>query len=162
MKYQDFAFTLRKTTVKKKPATADDYIAHIKRIFTNNDLKVYDYGFEPEGGLHCHGAVELKDPYIKVQKKFRIRGWRLHLVPLYDMRGWVSYYNKNSKQLNEQVALQEIRYLHNAPELEIESEDERQYYDYVDEERRRLQSCNMFKEHVKRMTEQIAARQFVE
>jgi len=96
MKYQDYAFTLRKTSVRKNPATREAYCDHITRIFSANGLETKDYAFELESGLHVHGVVRAF-PLIKEQdyKKFRVRGWRVHIVPIYDMKGWHSYYMKN-------------------------------------------------------------------
>jgi len=94
MKFQDYAFTLRKTKTRKVTPTEATYKDHIERIFTKNDLIVYDYGFETERGLHVHGVVELKGPFLNNTRRLKFRGWNLHLTPITDMQGWIRYYNK--------------------------------------------------------------------
>jgi len=91
----DYAFTLRKTTTKKATPTEKVYQDHIERIFTKNGVNIIDYGFEEERGLHVHGVCQFTEKDLKTQKKFRIRGWRLHLTPIFDMKGWMTYYSKN-------------------------------------------------------------------
>lgn len=108
MKFQDYAFTLRKVSVKKMKPTTSTYDDHIDKIFTQKGLKVIDYGFEDEGGLHCHGIVELKDQYIYKHTLFRTRGWKIHLVPLYDQRGWIAYYNKNKDKPEVNVVFNKL------------------------------------------------------
>lgn len=89
-----FAFTLRKTNVKKTTPTEKIYEAHITRVFIKNGIQVIDYGFENESGLHVHGIVESEKNLINA-KFLRIRGWRLHITHLTDMMGWLKYYNSN-------------------------------------------------------------------
>lgn len=140
MKYQDYAFTLRKTTVKKVKPTTKTYADHIDRIFRKNGMAVVDYAFEDEGGLHCHGCVELKDPYIKNQKKLRIRGWRLHLTPIFDMKGWVSYYNKNKQMIDKVFDCGDVTYVPSDTDEELFGE----YMDSIRGETLEIPKQSMF------------------
>lgn len=147
MKFQDYAFTLRKTTIKKVKPTEKTYNDHLERIFKKNGINVYDHGFENEGGLHCHGCVELKDPFIKNQKKLRIRGWRLHLTPIFDMQGWISYYNKHKQVVDNVFNFQYTNGEYEPTDSELQ--DLSDYNDSIRDETLVIPSNSMFNQHRK-------------
>lgn len=93
----NYAFTLRRTSANKK-VSRDDYIKHMSKIFDDNGLVVFDYEFENERGLHCHGCVSVPIKFEDRLYKLRVRGWRCHMVPIYDLSGWIAYYNKHIKK----------------------------------------------------------------
>jgi len=92
-----YAFTLRRTNLKKG-VTKEDYLGHWKRW---PGVKLHDYIFEETAGLHMHGVVVipvLSEKYM--MKQFRIRGWNMELVEIWDEFGWKCYYMKDQK-INE-------------------------------------------------------------
>lgn len=92
--FTNYAFTLRKTNTKK-PITGKDYMDHMYKIFDKNGLNVFDFQFEYESGMHVHGCVSVPILFEDQIYKLRVRGWRCHLLPIYDLGGWIAYYNKH-------------------------------------------------------------------
>lgn len=92
--FTNYAFTLRKTNIRRRP-TEKDYTDHMYKIFDKNGLNVFDYQFESENGLHVHGCVSVPFLFEDQMYKLRTRGWRCHMVSIYDLSGWISYYNKH-------------------------------------------------------------------
>lgn len=93
----NYAFTLRKTN-KKNGVSKDDYVRHMDKIFKDNGCVVFDYEFEDDCGLHVHGCVSIPVLFEDNLFKLRVRGWRCHMVPIYDLSGWIAYYNKHIKR----------------------------------------------------------------
>lgn len=93
--HRDYAFTLRKT---KSPDKADksDYTNHLCKLISKGAV-VKTSVFEHTEGLHMHGVIRLPSGYNIVYLRFR--GWRLHLVEIYDPNGWRRYCLKEQHYL---------------------------------------------------------------
>lgn len=92
-----YGFTLRRTS-KKDTITNELYLEHLKKLSCYGVLcKFTDVIFEETGGLHCHGIVKIYK--TTSLNRFRTRGWRMHLVEIYDMLQWQQYLNKNQEDL---------------------------------------------------------------
>jgi len=91
-KFKSYGFTLRRTT---NPGAVDiyDYKKHLERLpWHSYSNVVYEY----KSGLHAHGvAVILRATDLK---RFRFRGWHLHLVELWDPQQWDLYLNKDQSE----------------------------------------------------------------
>jgi hypothetical protein len=92
-----YAFTLRRTT---QPKTADElsYLTHCDKLVAKG-CKIINQVFEYKHGLHMHGTMDI--PEKQNQKVFRFRGWRFHLVEIYDEARWNSYCRKEQKPQDE-------------------------------------------------------------
>lgn len=89
-KLKPYGFTLRKT--KLVNVEEDTYRSHMDRL----PWELYcDVAFETESGLHCHGVCYI--PRAVDMKRFRFRGWKLHLEELYDPQQWMIYCNKHQE-----------------------------------------------------------------
>ena len=87
-----WAFTLRKTSTKKGNPTQGDYDDHIIKLIANTEVSQTKWCFERKGGLHMHGILEI--PRFFNMKRFRVRGWKMHLEEIYDLIGWHAYMAK--------------------------------------------------------------------
>lgn len=95
--YTIYAFTLRKT---KNPNESSRELltkhlcglAHGGVFATFNNVV-----FEETGGLHCHGIVTI--PKFTNLARFRVRGFKMHLVEIYDLQQWYQYLNKDQNEL---------------------------------------------------------------
>lgn len=87
-----FAFTLRKTSTKKRQPTQNDYNLHIDKLVISTNSILKEFVFERTGGLHMHGVLEI--PKTTKMYKFRVRGWKLHLKEIWSYDGWVKYMAK--------------------------------------------------------------------
>lgn len=92
-----YGFTLRRCS-KNKPITKELYSEHLLKISCHGVLaEVTDVVFEEAGGLHCHGIIRV---YRSTSlNRFRVRGWKLHLVEIYDLQMWQQYLNKEQVDL---------------------------------------------------------------
>jgi len=87
-----FAFTLRRTNLKNGMPTQEDYQVHVENLIRSTDVKVTNYVYERTGGLHMHGIFQIPKKFNL--KRFRIRGWKMHLEEIYDYDGWKRYMAK--------------------------------------------------------------------
>lgn len=95
--YTIYAFTLRKTKNNAK-STRELYATHLCRlahggVFANFNNVV----FEETSGLHCHGIVTIHKS--TALNRFRVRGWKMYLVEIYDLQQWEQYLNKDQDDL---------------------------------------------------------------
>jgi len=90
--HTSWAFTLRKTTIKKGLPTEDDYYDHLERMHDTTNCIIKENVFEHTGGLHMHGVLQIPD--ATNMKLFRTRGWKLHLEKIWDYDGWRNYFMK--------------------------------------------------------------------
>lgn len=100
---REYAFTLRKTNIKRGPPTMDDYHAHLNKLQTKG-LIMRQHVVEQKGGLHLHGVVSIPEGFNF--KTLMIRGWHFHIVEIYDPEGWQRYLAK--EQLHD-VIIQKLR-----------------------------------------------------
>lgn len=90
--YRQWSFTLRRTNLKMGLPTEEVYNVHIENRLRNTDVKLEEHVFEQTGGLHMHGILSI--PKWFNMKKFRIRGWKMHLEEIWDVNGWRAYMAK--------------------------------------------------------------------
>lgn len=93
---RSYGFTLRRT---KNPTSVcrQDYDSHIERLCKLPGVTLHDYVFETEGGLHSHGIFII--PVKTDFKRFRFRGWHIHLSELNEGHLWDLYLNKHQPEL---------------------------------------------------------------
>lgn len=95
---RQYAFTLRRTNLKK-PVSSEDYYKHLEKWTTTGKCQIQESVFEYEGGIHMHGIMEIrKDVNFK---HFRVRGWNIKLEELYDVDGWRHYMLKHQKAVQD-------------------------------------------------------------
>lgn len=92
---RQYAFTLRRTNLKKGLPTEDDYFNHLEKWSRLGLCIVIDSVFESTAGLHMHGILEI--PKKQNLKVFRVRGWNIKLEELYNEDGWRFYMLKDQK-----------------------------------------------------------------
>jgi len=97
---RQYAFTLRKTSLKKQP-TPEDYFQHIEKWTCAGLCEIVDNVFEYEAGIHMHGIMEI--PKRVDLKRFRVRGWNIKLEEIYNLDGW-RYYMLKEQKCNEDNA----------------------------------------------------------
>jgi len=102
---QSWAFTLRKTKLKIGPVQAD-YEDHMENLCSKLECVITDKCFEYQGGIHMHGIIQI--PKGSNMKQFRVRGWRMHLVELYDKAGWQRYMAKEAILKDHEVDVSSI------------------------------------------------------
>lgn len=88
-----FSFTLRKSTNVAK-STEKDYMYKFDK-FKDMGIELTNYVFEKNhanAGIHMHGTVSVPKKFN--MKRFRTRGWHMHLTEIYDKGGWDQYCSK--------------------------------------------------------------------
>lgn len=94
---KSYGYTVRRT---KDPANVDEamYMTHIERLGRLPGVVVEGRPiFERKAGLHCHGVIVI--PKALDLKRFRFRGWHIHLEEIYDPQGWYQYLTKEQEEL---------------------------------------------------------------
>lgn len=100
-----YAFTLRKVTNAQKSNKAD-YITKFEK-FKKMGIQITDYTFEKNHtntGIHSHGVMQVPKSFS--MKRFRTRGWHIHLDEIKDHAGWLAYITKENV-LESQLLLPE-------------------------------------------------------
>lgn len=92
--YKLYAITMRKV---KSPKTVnhETYVNQIARLEQSIDCKFeMPVTFEYESGMHVHGFIKIAQDVNLI--RFRIRGWSIKLVEVFDEPGWYRYIHKNN------------------------------------------------------------------
>lgn len=97
--YTSWAFTLRKTTKKRLDPNEEIYLTYIENLCQKTNTILKEYVFEQTGGLHMHGVLQIH--HATNMKLFRTRGWKMHLVNIWDYDGWRNYFMK--EQLLQEI-----------------------------------------------------------
>lgn len=97
---RQYAFTLRRTYLKKGAPTEDDYFKHLEKFVNKGLCTIIDSCFEFTSGLHMHGILEIPKTIPIIH--FRVRGWSMKLEELYNPDGWRYYMMKDQKCRQEQ------------------------------------------------------------
>lgn len=87
MKY--FAVTARKTN---RPITEEHYNDYLNSISDKGEIA--NVNFETKRGLHVHFVIKSDNIINFNTMRPTKRGWMVKVVPIYDMKGWISYINK--------------------------------------------------------------------
>ena len=86
---KQYAVTARKTN---KPITEQHYQDYLRSISGKGEIGNVNY--ENKRGLHVHFVIE-SDSIINFNTlRPTKRGWMVKVVPIYNMKGWISYINK--------------------------------------------------------------------
>jgi len=102
-----FAFTLRKTNLKKGQPTQNDYHLHLNKMISSTNSILDRFVFEQTGGLHMHGILQV--PKDRNMIKFRVRGWKMHMVEIYSRDGWIQYMQKERLlELHEDEFIEDV------------------------------------------------------
>lgn len=97
-----YAFTLRKTNLKKG-VTTKDYLDHIEKFHQKGFCELVEYVFEKTAGLHMHGILQIPEIHNSFKiftYMFRVRGWNIKLEELYNLEGW-RYYMMKEQAIKE-------------------------------------------------------------
>lgn len=86
-----FAITIRRTA-KNKPIDEALYTAFVSYLEERLGCEFQYLSFEKEAGLHLHAVVNV--PKIIPLKRFRVRGWHVHMVEIHNEEGWLRYIRK--------------------------------------------------------------------
>jgi len=115
----NYAFTLRRTS-SPADVTENIYREHIIKML-GKGLIIDSYVFERKNGLHVHGIINVPSNYNL--QRLRVRGWKLHLDPIYNYTGWSKYIAKEQfKNDTDQVYIEKFQSQRRLPYLSSANE----------------------------------------
>lgn len=93
-----YAITMRKSKSPKK-VTQETYEKQMQYFRDQMQCVFSDINYELTAGLHLHALIKVPTCYPFT--RFRVRGWSIKLVEIYDLDGWIKYINKDKEVDND-------------------------------------------------------------